>query len=376
METRDMRQFGKKISLLGFGCMRLPVIDQESQLIDVEKAEAMVDRAYAAGVNYFDTAFVYHKGKSEGFIGKALGKYPRESFYLADKLPIWSVKVPEDVDSLFAKQQERCQVSSFDFYLAHSLNREYYPRYKAANAHENLLRKKEQGLIKYLGFSFHDNADLLETILSENQWDFVQIQLNYIDWDACDAKRLYELLVEHNLPAVIMEPVRGGALASLNDTAVSILKKADPGASAASWAIRYAASLPNVMTVLSGMTTMEQLEDNLKTMADFRPLSDAERAVLAEAAAAYKASGAIACTGCRYCMDCPEGLDIPRVFALYNHYCVSKSRIHFDNNYKSLRESEQAHNCIACGACVERCPQRLDIPEHVRDIAAFVDTQE
>lgn len=375
MEKRHMKQFGKDVSLLGFGCMRLPLVDEEKQEINFAAAEAMIDRALAAGVNYFDTAFMYHKGNSEKFLGKALARHPRESFYLADKLPVWNVKTPEDVDSLFAKQLARCNVSHFDFYLVHSLTRNYYRIFQQHNVYDKLRNMKEDGRIGHLGFSFHDSAEVLEKIVTGHQWDFVQIQLNYIDWETCDAKGLYAVLEKHNLPAVIMEPVRGGALATLTDKALEILKKAEPGASAASWAIRYAASLPGVMTVLSGMSAMEQLEDNLKTMTPFRPLSKEEYAVLEDAATAYKAAGAIPCTGCRYCMDCPSGVDIPRVFAMYNHYKANKSRVHFMNNHQTLRESEQSKNCIACGACVERCPQAINIPEHMAEITAFIENK-
>ena len=367
-----MAQFGKEISLLGFGCMRLPLLNEETQEIDFAAAQAMVDHALACGVNYFDTAFMYHRGSSEKFLGKALAKHPRESFFLADKLPIWNVKTPEDVDSLFAKQLDRCNVSFFDFYLAHSLTKKYYKIFQQHGVYEKLRKMKENGQITHLGFSFHDNVEMLEKILTDYSWDFVQIQLNYIDWETCDAKSLYELLEKHNLPAVIMEPVRGGALASLTDNALDILKKADPTASAASWAIRYAASLPNVMTVLSGMSSMDQLEDNLNTMNPFHPLSEEEYAVLGQAATAYRGAGAIPCTGCRYCLPCPSGVDIPRVFAMYNHYKTNNNKIYFMNNYQTLRENEQAENCIACNACVERCPQAIAIPECMAKIAAFV----
>ncbi|MDR3074313.1 MAG: aldo/keto reductase [Deltaproteobacteria bacterium] len=374
MEKRHIKQFGKDISLLGFGCMRLPLLDPEDQKsIDYPLGEAMVDRAVAAGVNYFDTAFMYHLGGSEAFIGHALRKYPRASVYLADKLPVWHVKTPGDVDSLFAKQLERCGVSYFDFYLAHSLTRDYYRIFREQDVYAKLLRKKEEGLIRHLGFSFHDNADMLREILADHDWDFVQIQLNYIDWEACDAKTLYAILAERDIPVVIMEPLRGGALANLAGKAEALLKAADPTASPASWALRYAASLPRVMTVLSGMSAMEQVEDNIKTMTPFRPLSEAGRAVVEQAAAACRAAGAIPCTGCRYCMeDCPSGVGIPQMIAMYNHYLAGKTKIHFTNNYKTLKEGERAHNCTACGLCVERCPQGIAIPDHLREIAAFV----
>jgi predicted aldo/keto reductase-like oxidoreductase len=373
MEKRRMESLGKEVSLLGFGCMRLPLLDPEKQDIDCARAEAMIDRAVARGVNYFDTAWIYHQGMSETFIGRALKKHPRGEVYLATKMPTWEVRAPGDVERIFAEQLKKCQVEYFDFYLIHGLRKELYPRVSEAGIYDVLRRKKEQGLIRHLGFSFHDHLDLLQRILDDHAWDFAQIQLNYVDWEACNARGLYALLEARRIPVVVMEPVRGGALASLNAEAAGLLRRADPSASPASWAIRFAASLPGVMTVLSGMSTMEQVEDNLKTMEGFRPLSETEREVLAGATSAYLASGAIPCTGCRYCMDCPSGVDIPRVFAIYNHYCTTtvNRRMVFDLTYRTLLDSEKAHNCVACGACMEHCPQGIGIPDHMAQIAEF-----
>lgn len=376
MDKRYLKSLGKEISLLGFGCMRLPRLIEERQDINCILAQKMIDRAIEMGVNYFDTAWGYHDGMSELFLGQALKKHPRNSFYLATKLPPWKVKSEQDIEDIFSKQLQNCQVDFFDFYLIHCLTKEYYKICQDTGIYDSLLKKKKQGLIHHLGFSFHDHPDLFEQIISDHEWDFAQIQLNYIDWEACDAKNLYRMLSERHIPAVIMEPIRGGMLASLNDDAVNIFKKADPDASVASWALRYAASLSNVMTVLSGMTRPEQLEDNLKNMTNFKPLSEDERKVIADAAKAYLASGTIPCTGCRYCMDCPSGVDIPRIFALYNHYCIGKSRIGFNYNYRSLDESEQAQNCIDCGKCLEHCPQNINIPEFMKMITEFVSNKE
>ena len=368
MERRYISRLDTKISLLGFGCMRLPRCNAETQDIDYKAAESLVDHAIAAGVNYFDTAWMYHGGKSEAFIGHALRKYPRESFFLADKLPIWSVETPEDVDRIFTEQLKRCQVEYFDFYLAHNLNRDNYEIFERNGVHALLREKQKEGRIKHLGFSFHDNTDLLRKIVTEYTWDFAQIQLNYLDWEGLDAKGQYAALVEQNLPVFVMEPVRGGALATLNDTGLALLREVNAEASPASWAIRFAASLPGVAVVLSGMSAMEQLVDNLKTMEEFRPLDEGERAVLSKVAMEYRASGAIPCTACRYCMDCPAGVDIPRVFSAYNTYRTTDSKLRFFVDYRSLRESEQAHNCIECGQCQEHCPQSIDIPGTMRMI--------
>jgi predicted aldo/keto reductase-like oxidoreductase len=234
-----------------------------------------------------------------------------------------------------------------------------------------LSKQKEAGRIRRLGFSFHADPSLLEEVVKSYQWDFAQIQLNYVDWEMLNAKRFYDFLTEHKIPVVVMEPVRGGALATLNDKASEILKKADPQASLASWALRFAASLPNVMTVLSGMSSPEQLEDNLKTMKAFKPLSGEDLKTLKEAAAAYIASGTVPCTACRYCMDCPAGVDIPRIFSQYNHYQIRKNRDTFMGTYKYLLEKEKAHNCVNCGRCVKLCPQGIAIPRHLKEIAEF-----
>ncbi|MDR3139598.1 MAG: aldo/keto reductase, partial [Treponema sp.] len=340
--------------------------------IDYDLAQKMIDRALKGGINYFDTAWPYHEGKSEIFAGDTLSKYPRDSYYLASKMPTWdAVKTPGDMERIFSEQLKKCRVDYFDFYLAHSFDPEHLERFRQFNMYDFLKKKKEAGLIRRLGFSFHSHPALLEEIVTGYDWDFAQIQLNYIDWEMLNSRRFYEFLTEHKLPVIVMEPVRGGALATLNERAAALLKKADPEGSIASWAVRFAASLPNVMTVLSGMSTPDQLEDNLKTMTPFKPLNEEEYRVIAEAAAAYNASGALPCTGCRYCMDCPVGIDIPRIFSQFNHYQISKNRNVFTGTYRYLLEKEKAHNCVSCGRCVKLCPQNIDIPKYMKEIAAF-----
>jgi predicted aldo/keto reductase-like oxidoreductase len=372
MEKRKIACLNADVSLLGFGLMRLPVVGGDKSKIDYPVAEKMVERAFQGGINYFDTAYPYHERMSEVFAGDVLSKYPRDSYYLASKMPTWElVQSEDDVKRIFEEQLKKCKTAYFDFYLVHSFDPEHFERFKRFKMYEYLSKKKEEGLVKRLGFSFHSNPDLLAQIVEGCQWDFVQIQLNYLDWELLNARRFYQYLEARKLPVVVMEPVRGGALATLNDKAREILKNADPEASPASWAIRFAASLPQVMTVLSGMSTPEQMEDNLKTMNPFKPLSEEEYRVISRAAQAYNASGAIPCTGCRYCMDCPEGVDIPRIFSQYNHYQISGRRNVFEGAYKYLREKEKAHNCVSCGRCLKLCPQGLDIPKHLKEIAVF-----
>ncbi len=371
MLKREYKNTGDMISVLGLGCMRFPKVEG-SEMIDREKAQQVVDLAYARGVNYFDTAYRYHEGDSEPFIGEALKKYPRESFHLATKMPMWMVKSPEDAPRIFEDQLHRCQVEYFDFYLCHAMGAASFETMKANGVYEYLKKEKEAGRIRRLGFSFHDSPAVLRQILDYGEWDFTQIQLNYLDWELQDAKGQYELLTERGIPVVVMEPVRGGALASLCDEADAVFKAARPDKSVASWAVRYVASLPNVMTVLSGMTTVEQVEDNTATMIDFEPLTDADRKVIDEALEAYRKNKTIPCTGCRYCMDCPFGVDIPGVFKAYNTFAIGRNKGQLRAQIEALGEGHGPEMCQACGKCMKLCPQHIQIPDRMKEIAALL----
>lgn len=362
---------GLQISALGLGCMRLPKINPEKDDIDYKKAEEMVDYAYFHGVNYFDTAYVYHGGKSEEFVGHALKKYPRESYYIATKMPIWSAKSPEDFEHLFATQLKRLDTDYIDFYLFHSLGKGLFQKAVDFGLYDFLTKKKREGTIRYLGFSFHDAPPVLETICSTYEWDFAQIQLNYVDWIMQDAKQQYEILEKYNLPCIVMEPVRGGALANPCETANNLFLTANPEKSIASWAIRYAASFPNVLTVLSGMSNMQQIIDNINTMTHFAPINNNEFTIIEKAAKAYIERETVPCTGCRYCMDCPSGVDIPGVFAQYNVYAVDKNEENYKKNIQSGNTLQTAGNCIFCGQCLEHCPQAIEIPEKLNAIKDF-----
>lgn len=368
---RSYKNTDEQISLLGFGCMRLPKIDPEKSDIDKAKAQEMIDYAYAHGVNYYDTAYPYHEGKSELFVGEALKKYPRESFHLASKMPVWLVEKPEDTLKYFEEQLKKCQVEYFDFYLCHALNLDRLEIIQKNHIFETLQKEKEAGRIKHLGFSFHGSVEALDKIAHAYPWDFAQIQLNYYDWDMQNAQQEYKILEDLGLPVVVMEPVRGGALNTLCPEALEMLKKADPKASPASWAIRFAASLPGVMTVLSGMTAMEHVTDNVATVDEFKPLTEEERELLFKVADVYKQSKTVPCTGCRYCMDCPAGVDIPAVFKIYNQYCTTENKAQFIADYDALGESKQAHNCVACRKCCSQCPQSIDIPARMEDVVAL-----
>ena len=376
MLKREYKNTGDQISVLGLGCMRLPKIEG-SETIDRAEAQKIVDLAYERGVNYFDTAYRYHEGDSELFIGEALKKYPRESFHLATKMPMWMVNSPEDTKRIFEDQLSRCQVEYFDFYLCHAMNATYLETMKKHGVYEYLMEEKKAGRIRHLGFSFHDSPEVLRQIVEYGEWDFAQIQLNYLDWELQNAKSQYEILTEHGIPVVVMEPVRGGALASLCEESDRILKEARPDHSIASWAVRYVASLPNVMTVLSGMSTLQQVEDNTATMIGFEPLTDKDRETIAAALEAYRKNKTIPCTGCAYCTHgCPKQIAIPEYFALYNS--VSRTTGSFSShavyyNNISLKHGK-AGDCIGCGQCEKACPQHLPIRQYLKDVANRFET--
>ncbi|MDR1109538.1 MAG: aldo/keto reductase [Deltaproteobacteria bacterium] len=377
MERRFFPSIGKEISLLGFGLMRLPTLNGDPRSIDHETAEKMVDLALASGINYFDTAYIYHDGHSEPFAGKALSRHPRDSYNLATKMPTWLLGGLDRAKEILDQQLSFLRTDHIDFYLVHNLTQDNFRILERIGLYDFLRKRKEEGVIARLGFSMHDGPEHLEMLLGRFQWDFAQIQLNYIDWESLKSGQLYQRLSDNGVPVVIMEPVRGGALAQLPAEAAGILRAHDPAASQASWALRYAASLPGVMTVLSGMTLPPQLEDNLATFNDFKPLDQEEIEVLGKAAVSFRLANPIPCTGCGYCMDCPSGVNIPVNLAIYNHYSTLSlenqevARLVFDNEYRALKESETAANCVSCEECVGHCPQSIVIPGELEKVAAL-----
>lgn len=358
-------------SKLGLGCMRLPKLYSDKEDIDYDKAKEIVNYAYSHGITYYDTAYFYHGGKSEEFVGKALKEFPRESVIIATKMPGWALKSEDDLDMYFNEQLRRLQTEYIDYYLFHAVSQGNLSKLYDFNCYEFFKRKKEEGKIRNIGFSFHDTPATLKRLLDDFKWDFAQIQLNYLDWELQDAKTQYSLLCEYNVPCIVMEPVRGGALADLGKEANALLQEARPDKSIASWAIRYCASLPNVLTVLSGMSNMEQTVDNVNTVSNFEPLSEKEQEVLRKALKIYREKDKVSCTKCRYCMDCPSGVDIPLIFETYNSYIADMNIDGFRNQYKSIEESKHAHNCTDCNNCVSLCPQGIEIPKlmhKIRDI--------
>ena len=373
MEYRKMENLGISTSLLGFGCMRFPTNADGS--INEEEALAMIDRAYQAGVTYFDTAYPYHGGMSEVVTGKALARYPRDSYYLATKLPLWSVKTLEDVERIFSEQLERLQKDHVDFYLMHALGKDRWRFAKELDVLGYCEKLRAEGKIRYLGFSFHDDYEAFEEIITSYKWDFCQIQLNYMDKDTQATLKGVELAEKLGIPIVVMEPVKGGSLANLPSEGINeLFQKMRPGATASSWALRYAGSFDNVKVVLSGMSTMEQVEDNLSTFAGFEPLSDEEQAVIEKGSDALRSRVQNGCTGCRYCMPCPAGVDIPRCFGIWNQYHIYENVNEARWNWKNgINEANKASNCVKCGKCEQACPQHITIREDLARLQAELD---
>ncbi len=375
MEKRKMDKLGVETSLLGFGCMRFPTLDNGK--IDEVKAIEMLDRAIKSGVNYIDTAYPYHNGESETFLGKALQEYSRDSYYLATKLPTWLVHKKEDVERLFEEQLNKLKTDYVDFYLLHAIGKERWNKMVELGVVECCEKLKAEGRIKYLGFSFHDDYEAFEEIINAREWDFCQIQLNYMDTEEQAGIKGYQLAAEKKVPLIIMEPIKGGSLAKFATDIEQKYKALDPESSVASYALRWVGSLKGVKVILSGMSTMEQVEDNLKTFQDFRPLSVEEENTVKEVVTLLNSRVQNGCTGCRYCMPCPAGVDIPGNFRAWNTY-------HMYQNYNvvkwewemGLGEKHQAKNCIKCGKCEAECPQKLNIRKDLDKVQEDLDKKE
>ncbi len=364
---------------LGFGLMRLP---EKDQVIDLPQLCKMVDMYMESGMNYFDTAYVYHGGRSEKAVKEALtSRYPRDRFMLATKLPAWCLKEESDRDRIFQEQLDRCGVNYFDFYLLHSIedgsNGNTYDR---LNCWEWGLKKKAEGKIRHFGFSFHGSPEYLEQLLDAHpETEFVQIQLNYLDWDnpVVRSGRLYEILEKRNIPIIIMEPVKGGTLASLPPELEARLRALRPDASTASWALRFAASLKGVMTVLSGMSLEEQMLDNIHTFTAFQPMSAEESALIQDVKTIMLNVPQIGCTACRYCTDgCPMHISIPDVFRTINTMDLYHEEFRPKAFYRSVISQGygRASECVACGQCEGVCPQHLPIIQLLKDASARLDT--
>ena len=355
---------GIPLSRLGFGTMRLPVVNGVATDIDEKQVDDMIDYAISHGINYFDTAHPYHGGMSEKVIGKSLSRYPRESYYLASKYPGHIIRGSYNPAEIFEEQLQKCGVDYFDFYLLHNVYENSIQVYQDPQwgILDYFLEQKRLGRIKHLGFSTHGRPDTIQSFLDYcgDQMEFCQIQLNYLDWTLQEAKEKYELLTERGIPVWVMEPVRGGRLAQLSETEAARLQALRPDETNPAWAFRFLQDLPNVKMILSGMSNMAQMVENVETFQQEKPLTEAERATLLEIAEGMKNS--VPCTACRYCCDgCPQGLDIHVLISAYNEIRFSPS-LNVPMLLDALPEDKRPAACIACGKCAKVCPQSIDIP--------------
>ena len=365
---------GIKLSALGMGCMRFPCVDGDNNKVDIDTTRKMVAYAIEQGINYFDTAWIYHGGQSERVIGEILSEYPRDSFYLADKFPGYDLSMMGKVREVFETQLERCKVDYFDFYLFHNVcekNIDGYldPQY---GIFDYLIEQKKNGRIKHLGFSTHGSLNTIKRFLDAYGTDieFCQIQINWLDWHFQNAKAKVELVASYGIPVWVMEPVRGGRIAKLEPEYEAKLKALRPDATVPEWAFRFLQSIPEITVTLSGMSNFEQLRENIATYEKFDKLTDTEMAALFEIADAMIAKTALPCTACRYCTDhCPQGLDIPRLIELYNEHVYSNGGFLSELGLEAIDVSKHPSACIGCRACEQVCPQGIKISEMMRDFA-------
>ena len=361
--------FGESTGKLGYGNMRLPKVEGK---FDFALTDKMIDEYLAAGFNYFDTCHVYEA--SEKALGESLVKrYPREQFQINTKLSLLPINSADDMQKQFETSLKRLCTDYVDFYFLHSLNSGYLGKAEKYGAWEFLRGLKEKGFAKHIGFSFHDTPELLDDTLSKHpEVELVLLQLNYLDWDSPDvqSRRLYETARKHNVPVSVMEPCKGGWLSSETSESGKLLKQANPEVSASSWAFRFLAGLDGIFTILSGMGTLDEVKDNIKTFKDFKPLSDEERSVIAKAVELIKASPTVQCTSCRYCVpQCPKKIGIPEFLQLYNNYLIHKNLDSCQHLYYMMGlTGALPEECVNCGACVKVCPQNIDIPDYMEKV--------
>ena len=372
---------GKK---LGFGLMRLPLTDANDKgSIDIEALKEMVDAFIEQGFTYFDTAWMYCAFKSEDAVKEALtDRYPRDRYTLTTKLHASYLKKKEDRDRIFEEQRQKTGVEYFDYYLIHAIDQELYSIYNEMDCFNWLFEKRKQGLVKHIGFSYHDSAEFLDQVLTEHpEMEFVQLQMNYLDWESAEvqSRKCYEVASKHGKPVIVMEPVKGGTLADVPAEVRESFAAYHPDLSVPSWAIRFVASLDNVAMVLSGMSNMEQLMDNISYMKEFVPMNAEETELVHKAAEMIKDSIAIPCTGCSYCTEgCPMQIAIPDLFRVYNKSKRGEiSDVEADEEYRQLTESGgKARECLACGQCQVACPQHLEIINYLKDVAKCMEKQD
>lgn len=363
MHYTTLEKLGIKVSKLGFGAMRLPC--HEDGTIHQEAVNEMVALAIENGVNYFDTSIIYHNGMSEVSLGKALKPYPRSSYYLADKMSFWDVKTPEQLDSFFQGSLDRLGMDYIDFYLMHSLTKELWKKIKKLDAINWALQKQKEGKIKFLGFSIHDDATLLTEVLDAYDWDFAQIQYNYLDEFSEPGKAGYLELVKRQIPIMIMEPLKGGILATIPEHICKPFKAFN--GSCASFSFRWLADQTGIATILSGMTYLPHVEDNIHTFNHLTPLSSAEHKAIETVKDNILQSQKVACTGCKYCLPCPLGIPIPTLFAAWNLQSMNQTGNWVSGEYLDYKSAEK---CITCNKCMTKCPQHIQIPTKLKELVA------
>ncbi len=371
MEKRKWENIGIETPLLGMGLMRLPMKDGA---VDDEIAFQMVDEMYAAGVRYFDTAYVYMNGENERFAKRALtDRYPREEFWITSKLPIDHVKQPEDAEKIFSTSCERLGVDYIDFYLYHGINGDKWRRCKELGIDGFLAQLKAEGRIRHAGFSFHGSPDDLRMILDDRtDWEFVQLQINYYDWHSDTAKELYEIAEERNVPVIVMEPVRGSGLHQLGDDVREAFLKSRPDDSNVKWAMRFVGSLPNIKVVLSGVSTLEHVRENVGMYAPLEPFTEADHETVKGVMDIILSRPFVPCTGCHYCDGCPMEIEIVDTFHAYNEYAKLYDEGAMLWQYSWVPEDKRATACISCGACSAKCPQSIDIPAELARCHAVI----
>lgn len=372
MIYRDFQDL--KLSALGMGAMRLPVIDGDDSKVDTAAAEEMIAYAMEHGINYYDTAWGYHSGQSELVMGNALKKYPRENYYLATKFPGYDLSNMDKVETIFEEQLKKCQVEYFDFYLFHNVCEMNIDAYldEKYGIYEYLIEQKKNGRIRHLGFSAHGSYDVIKRFLDAygKDMEFCQLQLNYLDWSFQDAKAKVELLKEHDIPVWVMEPLRGGKLASLSEENTKKLRAMRPDEETPAWAFRFLQSLSEVKVVLSGMSNMEQLQANIRTYEEDKPLSGEEMKNLLDIADSMLKKKTLPCTACHYCVShCPQELDIPELLNLYNEHCFTEGGFIAPMALSSYPDDKKPSACIGCRSCEAVCPQQIKISEAMSDFA-------
>lgn len=369
MKYNQWYDTGIKTSMLGFGCMRFAYKDDK---VDKELAIKLVRNAYENGVNYFDTAYVYLGGESEPILGEAISVFPRETYHLATKYSFWNLESQEEIESMIDKQLTNLKTDYIDFYLLHALNKDRFEYIKKHNLLDIVKKWKEQGKIRHIGFSFHDDQEKFFNILNYYDWEFCQIQFNYMDYLSQQGQEGYNELVKRKIPIIVMEPLKGGKLCAFNPEIAKKYKEYSDD-SLAKWAIRWVLSQKGVMTILSGMNEMSQLDENLDIVSNFAPLNEKEKSLVLEVSELLRKVEVVGCTGCKYCMPCPKGVDIPRNLRLLNDYEMYRSIGDVKWQYGFLKKNNaDASVCVNCKACVSKCPQQINIPDYLKKVRELV----